>query len=278
MEKTVLKYLADDGVTWLPFTGDIPAPTASIVVKEPITGSGASFTTSQPYVAGTLQAYVNGLAQSGFIAETDPLTGAFTLDTAVTVDDDKVAYYHIANTGVGNADTVDNYHASTVPQPNSIPVAGSDGRLPVKSIPGVAFKARYGANRTSGVNAAIQFMPETINYNYGGGYNGTTGMFTAPVAGIYSFGASAHTETTTTVRAFFITRGTATAGTNPNGTARSSNRGLDLTTAGGIMRFIGSWDIYMNEGDTFNLDLWTNAANQLNHADSWFSGHLVMAV
>ena len=120
---TLLKYWDNTASEWKPFTGAIPAPTSSNVPRENKTGdnSTTAFTTSQPYVAGTLQVFINGLNQgSAYLTETDPLTGAFTLGTAPLATDDFWVSYWLAATGVGNADTVDNFHANAVPTANTL--------------------------------------------------------------------------------------------------------------------------------------------------------------
>jgi hypothetical protein len=136
---TVLKYWDAATSTWKPFLGDVPAPTASIVVKGAVTGTvdGTNnvFNTGSPYVAGTLQAYINGITQSGFVVETNPLTGAFSFATAPPNGADIKVYFHKANTGLGNADTVDNYNANAVPTANNIPVLDSGAKLPVATLP-----------------------------------------------------------------------------------------------------------------------------------------------
>lgn len=135
---TILKYWDEDSGTWKPFMGDVPAPSASIQVKATVTGdvdgSNTTFTTPQPYVGGTLQVYVNGLAQSGYITETDPSTGEFDLDVAPLTGDDIHVYFHVANTAVGNADSLGGYQLSAILEAiypvGSIYIGSDDGTMP----------------------------------------------------------------------------------------------------------------------------------------------------
>lgn len=168
MGKTVLKYLADDGVTWLPFTGDVPAPTSSIVVKEPITGfdgTKTQFTTSQPYTPGSLQASIRGLPQGSFVTETDPLTGKFTFDEAPASTDTGTVYYHTANTGLGNAQSVNNYTANGTPTPNNLLPLNGDGKFP-DSVHMTAVKRVIGTTGNPGYQNGWQHYTAPWGPNY----------------------------------------------------------------------------------------------------------------
>lgn len=98
----------------------------SVVKKETpsgaVNGSNVTFTTANPYIGGTLQVFVNGLAQSNFITETVPSTGTFTLDEAPLTGDNVRVEYSFTSTSYGNADTVDGYNANATPTANTIPV------------------------------------------------------------------------------------------------------------------------------------------------------------
>lgn len=92
--------------------------TVSTVVKGTVTGSvngtNKAFTCATPYAAGTLQVYVNGLAQSNYVTETDPADGEFELDEApLTGDNIRVSYQYMEGVS-GNADTLDGEHLSTI--------------------------------------------------------------------------------------------------------------------------------------------------------------------
>jgi hypothetical protein len=110
-----LKYY-DDG-EWVP-VGQPPAAYSSMVVKGAVTGlvngSNTVFVTSQAYIAGTLQVYVNGLAQSGLVTETTPTDGTFTLDTAPLTGDDIKVYFHTAAVAIGNAASVGGYDVNAI--------------------------------------------------------------------------------------------------------------------------------------------------------------------
>lgn len=137
---------------------------------------------------------------------------------------------------------------------------------------GVAFRARRNTTYNSTASGqSAGFVFDSITYNYGGGYSDSTGLFTAPVTGIYSFKFSAYTEPMT--RAFWIPRGSKFTA-DPNGTGTRYN---DLT-AGTVARLLGHAEIHMNAGQTFGLDIWTASSINIATADTWFAGHLVMEV
>lgn len=146
---TILKYWDEAAGEWKVFTGDVPAPTASIVVKGAVLGTvdgvNNAFNTGAPYVAGTLQAYVNGSAQSNSVLETDPLTGAFTFDEVVPSGSNIRVYFHVANTGLGNTDTVDNFHANAVPTANNLLPLDNNAKYP-SSVLDVTLKTTVGTN------------------------------------------------------------------------------------------------------------------------------------
>ena len=129
----------------------------------------------------------------------------------------------------------------------------------------VAFKARRATNLSSASAGSIDVVFDSVYYNYGSGYSSSTGLFTAPVKGIYQFSVSAFTETTSTGRSFFSTRGTGSLG----------ERGLD-TDSTWVRRSLGAWELYLDAGQTIGTTLYTSSVNQLNHPDTWFAGHLVM--
>lgn len=150
-------------------------------------------------------------------------------------------------------------------------------RLNGRQIGGIAFKARRSSNLSTGNGGETVIVFDGVYYNHGGGYDPATGLFTAPVNGIYSFKANAFTETATTGRAFFAPRGTATTGTPAGSVARTGERSQDIDSTY-VRRVMGNWEMYMAAGETYGMSIYTSTANQLNHSDTWFSGHLVMAV
>jgi len=100
------------------YADDIIGATGNTVVKQTptglINGSNTVFTTLTPYIGGTLLVYRNGSNEGNLVTETSPSAGTFTID-APSVGDDIQVGYSSAATGSGNADTIDNFHASVTP-------------------------------------------------------------------------------------------------------------------------------------------------------------------
>lgn len=93
-----------------------------------VNGSNTSFTTAKPYVANTLQVYVNGVKQKRgtHFSEVTPTSGTFTISDAPLTGDDVMVEYQFVQSVAGNADTVDGYHANATPTANTIlPLDGS---------------------------------------------------------------------------------------------------------------------------------------------------------
>ena len=108
----------EDTIPSVPAPPTMLAGSNSIVWKEvptgAINGTNKVFTTLQPYIPGSLQVYVNGVAESGMVAETNHATGTFTLDTAPLTGWNIYVSYQYAASVTGNADTLDGYHLSGI--------------------------------------------------------------------------------------------------------------------------------------------------------------------
>lgn len=91
------------------------------VLSGSVNGSNAVFTVSQAaYISGSLKVYLNGQLQTQGSAEdwveTSPAAGTFTFATAPATGDLITVSYQKSVSALGNADTVDGYHASSFAQ------------------------------------------------------------------------------------------------------------------------------------------------------------------
>lgn len=191
-----LKYW--DGSNWVPVMGGFLPSTNSLVVKEipigAINGTNTTFSTSQPYIGGSLQVYVNGLAQSLMITETNPSTGVFDLSEAPLTGDDVSVSYMIAGLATGNADTVDSFHANATPTPNTLLPLDADGKLPIDILEEPLMVDVYRSvsqNVSDSTTATVLFDTEVKDTH--DAYNPANGQFTVPEGqdGMYRITASA---------------------------------------------------------------------------------------
>jgi len=170
-----------------------------------VNGSNTAFTTVRPYIAGTLEVFINGIkqARTTHVTETTPSTGSFTLDTApLTGDIIRVNYQFNLNPS-GNSDTVDGYHANATPTAGQIPVLDGAAKLPASVFP--VQEAWQNATLTNGwvhfggAYANVSYMKDSLGFVHLRGImkSGTMGQvaFTLPVgyrpgAQIYQISAS----------------------------------------------------------------------------------------
>ena len=115
--------------------------TNTFITKETPSGSinssNTTFTTARGYVGGSLEVFVNGLAQASTqITETSPSAGTFTLDVAPTTGDVIQVNYQYSTSVSGNADTVDGFHASATPAANSLLSLDSSALVPTAALGG----------------------------------------------------------------------------------------------------------------------------------------------
>lgn len=87
-----------------------------------VNGSNTSFTTTSPYMAGTLEVFINGLrqARTTHVTESSPTTGVFTLDVAPQTSDVLRVNYQTTVASSFAADTVDGFHASSTPAASTL--------------------------------------------------------------------------------------------------------------------------------------------------------------
>lgn len=151
----------------------------------------------------------------------------------------------------------------------------------------IGFRAHQNANFTTPGNSQTGgFAFDTIDYsytNYGdgtaigtGGYSTSTGLFTAPVNGVYDFKVQFNVENSNQ-RAFIVTRYSGT----PTITAANPLRLTDIASptapGNGIARISGVMDIYLLAGQSIGFDIWTTVATNVAGIDTFVSGGLRFA-
>ena len=124
-----------------------------------VNGSNTAFTTANAYIGGTLEVFINGLNQGSLVTETDPATGAFTMDAPSTGDNVQVSYDR-TGTSTANADMVDNIHANATPTANQLLPLNASAKLPntILASPVTRFVAVGGIVVVNGVD------PTTTNW------------------------------------------------------------------------------------------------------------------
>lgn len=193
-----------------------------------VDGSNTSFTTSSPYLAGTLEVFINGLrqARTTHVSETTPASGVFTLDTAPQTGDIVRVNYQTTTATSFAADTVDGYHASTIYQAIPYGVAGNT--------------RTYTANDTWAKPANLKYVIVEVQGGGGGGGGaaasggGAAAQAGGGGSGGYSYkkilAASLGSTETVTIGA----AGSAgTAGNNAGGAGGNSSFGAHATANGG---------------------------------------------
>lgn len=108
-----------EGDVWID-TNELPeelAPTSIVWKERPagdVDGVNRTFQTNQPYISGSLQVFINGIAQSQLVDESGAGSGVFELDTAPLIGDDITVQYQVRTVATGNADTLDGAHLSAI--------------------------------------------------------------------------------------------------------------------------------------------------------------------
>jgi len=228
-----------------------------------INGSNTVFTVSQSaYVTGTLTVYLNGQLQtqgsSEDWVETSPVAGTFTFLTAPLTGSTIVAKYQKILTTVGNADTIDGFHASSSPSSGKI--------LPLNSNAAIDVKSTYIENTTSNEDLLIKI-------NDGGvtrtaiQVNGTEGSITMPrqsfVYAIRTTNQAISTGTITTV--IFDTEVADILGEYDNSTGifTAKNDGIYSVNTQIL------WEA-ADAGYSYNVMIYSNGVNVMdNYIDRW---------
>ena len=150
----------------------------------------------------------------------------------------------------------------------------TSGRLIVASL---GYQPRFLAERSgtqTGYNATstgdVVVIYNSVVQNIGSHYNGTTGKFTAPVAGMYAFQASAFSNGGTAFAQIWLV---------VNGSRASYTDCVYGTAATAKDIISGTWVIYLTANDSVGVHPYnTSDSNQSITADNWhtwFKGYLI---
>ena len=136
---------------------------------------------------------------------------------------------------------------------------------------GFAFLASNSDSNVSAVTDPIVF--NTIHVNYGENYNGTTGIYTVPVNGLYEFSVQIYCVLDALVECVFYI---AVDGVLTTDTAHTTYSGTTLQNRAIATSVI----LELSEGQQVSItpnDTNYNIVGTLNGMASWFSGHLLFA-
>lgn len=233
-------------------TSQFTAPTTvGIRTNESVTGTvngtNKVFTTTVAYMPGTLEVWVNGLKQipATHYTETTPTSGIFTFDEApFTGDNIIVNYRNSLSFSIGDADTIDTFHASPSATANTLLPLNANAKYPVSTIQvDCKFSAYPAANQTTVATTWTKINNATEEWDTGSNYNAGTSVFTAPTTGYYWFSASC---------IFNTQPGTAVLiGLGKNWTSGSETKRLgEIPNCTGNTTLCGSIEMFLTAGDT----------------------------
>jgi hypothetical protein len=258
-------------------TSQFTAPTTvgirtNEAVSGTINGTNKVFTTIAQYVPGTLEVWVNGLKQTPVThyVETTPNSGIFTFDDApLTGDNILVNYQNSLSFAIGDADTVDTFHASPVASANSILPLDATAKYPVDVLHNPYKFCSYSmADQALAATTWTKLNFNTEQYDTNNNYSTSTMTYTVPVTGYYHFnvtallGAQAGTV--------FLISLCKTGTTEWARLAEVPNTTGNLTVS-------GSGDFYLTAGETISVLGYTGTAKSVLGAFAYtrFSGHLI---
>ncbi|XP_050950132.1 complement C1q tumor necrosis factor-related protein 3-like [Labeo rohita] len=132
----------------------------------------------------------------------------------------------------------------------------------------IAFTAALGNREDVGpFNTDVPLVYKKVFLNAGSCYNAGTGIFTAPVKGVYFFSFSGHNKTSRAMALRLV----------KNGESLTVVYNHALTNAGGRFESLSnSITLMLEKGDQISMHLWANTWVFDNHDSlTLFTGHLV---
>jgi len=117
----------------------------------------------------------------------------------------------------------------------------------------------FSASRDYLISGAQRIVFDEVHYNKGGGYSGTTGIFTAPLSGYYKFSYHDLTQqNTNTTYVYPYINGDQSF---PNSSSTNHYGVYDSSSDSDYRNISGNWIVYLSTGDIFEIKLMSGSLN-----------------